>query len=202
MNKEPHQDDSPFTILLVDDDLDVLGANARFLRLNKIEVLIAESAESAIAKLKVERIDVVVTDLRMPETNGLEFTAKARVIRPLVPVVFFSGFATVADVVAAMRLGAVDFLEKPVDPELLLSTLQALENRYDGSIDTRALHVDVSSNSAPFRYRVLAYEKLLIEESLMKHDGHVGKVIDTLKINRRTLNDKMRRLGITRQTHD
>jgi DNA-binding NtrC family response regulator len=51
MTKEPHSDDSPFTILLVDDDLDVLGANARFLRLNKIEVLIAESAESAIAKL-------------------------------------------------------------------------------------------------------------------------------------------------------
>lgn len=201
MTQESSLEELSFTILLVDDDLDVLGANARFLRLNDIEVLVAESAQSAIEKLKVERIDAIVTDLRMPETNGLEFTAKARVLRPLVPVVFFSGFATVADVVAAMRLGAVDFLEKPVDPELLLATLRALESRYDGSIDSRALHVDVSSNSAPFRYRVLAYEKLLIEESLMKHDGHVGQVIDSLKINRRTLNDKMRRLGITRQTH-
>lgn len=192
---------APFTILLVDDDLDVLGANARFLRLNQIEVVVADSAEVAVDRLKTERIDAIVTDLRMPGTSGLEFTAQARTIRPLIPIVFFSGFATVADVVAAMRLGAVDFLEKPVEPELLLETLQALEHRYDGAIDTRALQADENSETVPFRYRVLAYEKLLIEESLMKHDGHVGSVIESLKINRRTLNDKMRRLGITRQTH-
>ena len=201
MKEKKSQSESPFTILLVDDDLDVLGANARFLRLNQIEVVIADSAEIALERLKADRIDAIVTDLRMPGTSGLEFTAQARIIRPLIPVVFFSGFATVADVVAAMRLGAVDFLEKPVEPEHLLSTLQALEHRYDGTIDTRALHVDINSDSEPFRYRVLAYEKLLIEESLMKHDGHVGRVIESLKINRRTLNDKMRRLGITRQTH-
>ncbi len=201
MSENTHQDELPFTLLLVDDDLDVLGANARFLRLNQIEVVIAESADTAIERLKSERIDAIVTDLRMPGMSGLEFTAQARIIRPLIPVVFFSGFATVADVVAAMRLGAVDFLEKPVEPQHLLSTLKALESRYEGAIDSRALHVDVTSDTAPFRYRVLAYEKLLIEESLMKHDGHVGKVIESLQINRRTLNDKMRRLGITRHTH-
>ena len=91
--------------------------------------------------------------------------------------------AHVADVVAVMRLGAVDFLEKPVDPQLLLSTLRTLESRYDCSIDTRVMHADVSSNSVPFRYRVLAYEKLLIEESLMKHDGHVGRVDECRRCN-------------------
>jgi len=195
------QASTAFSILLLDDDHDVLGANARFLRLNDINVVVAENAESALERLKSEPVDAIVTDLRMPGTDGLEFTAQARVLKPLVPVIFFSGFATVADVVAAMRLGAVDFLEKPVEPEVLLDTLLTLKNRYKAAISLRVLNADFYSDEIPFRYRVLAFEKLLIEESLMKHDGHVGKVMTSLKINRRTLNDKMRRLGITRGTH-
>lgn len=197
-----HAGDSLFTILLVDDDLDVLAANARFLRLHQINVVLSESGDSALTRLREDHIDAIVTDLRMPLSSGLEFAAQARVLRPLLPIIFFSGFATVADVVSAMRLGAVDFLEKPVEPMDLLATLQALQDRFAGNIGTRRLVADVGDDSVPFRDRVLAYEKLLIEHSLMKHDGHVGKVIEALQINRRTLNDKMRRLGITRQTHD
>lgn len=202
MNKDDDVDTMPFTILLVDDDLDVLGANARFLRLHDIQVVLADSMSSALERLDTESIDAIVTDLRMPGSSGLDFAAQAMVLRPLLPVVFFSGFATVSDVVAAMRLGAVDFLEKPVEPEDLLFRLQAIRDRYQGAINPQALVVAVGDDSQPFRQRVLAYEKLLIEQSLAKHDGHVGQVIAALQINRRTLNDKMRRLGINRQTHD
>jgi len=190
-----------FTLLLVDDDLDVLAANARFLRLHKIDVVLADSMNAALDRLSTDEVDAIVTDLRMPGSDGLEFAAQARIMRPLVPIVFFSGYASVADVVAAMRLGAVDFLEKPVEPQDMLSTVEALRDRYEGTINPQRLVAEIGDDSVPFRHRVLGYEKLLIEQSLATHDGHVGQVIESLKINRRTLNDKMRRLGITRRTH-
>lgn len=202
MSDSPELESGAFTLLLVDDDIDVLGANARFLRLHDIQVVLADSMTAALARLESEPVDAIVTDLRMPDNSGLEFAAQARILKPLLPIVFFSGFATVADVVAAMRLGAVDFLEKPVEPEVLLTTMQALRDRYQGTISPQSLIASTGDDSVPFRQRVLAYEKLLIEQSLATHDGHVGRVIAALKINRRTLNDKMRRLGIHRHTHD
>ena len=191
-----------FTALLVDDDHDVLAANARFLRLNGIETVVANTASSALQKLKECSIDVIVTDLKMPEYNGLEFTRAARSFRPLTPVIFFSGFATVPDVVQAMRLGAVDFLEKPIEPELLLLTLQSVRDRYDGAISAQRVAFGVSDENASFKVRVLAYEKYVIETSLLEHEGRVSNVIAALQINRRTLNDKMLRLGITRSIND
>lgn len=187
---------------MVDDDHDVLAANARFLRLSDIETIVANTAASAIQKLVEQHVDVIVTDLKMPEADGLEFARRAREFRPLTPIIFFSGFATVPDVVQAMRLGAVDFLEKPIEPEYLIKTLQLLRDRYNSAAALQRVAFDVSDENASFKDRVMAYEKYLIETNLMKYDGRVSDVISVLKINRRTLNDKMRRLGITRSTHE
>gem|GEM_PF-3560688 len=111
----------------MDDDHDVLAANARFLRVNDFDVVVADRVEAAMQRLAEERVDVIVTDLVMPGENGIVFARRAREVHPFVPVLFFSGFARVPDVVAAMRLGAVDFLEKPVEPEELLSRLLTLD---------------------------------------------------------------------------
>lgn len=198
MSDDEETSATAFTVLLVDDDHDVLAANARFLRLNEFEVLVCDSGEHALERLKHDAIDAIVTDLKMPHINGLEFAASARLMKPLVPIVFFSAFASVPDVVAAMRLGAVDFLEKPVEPDEILSTVRALRDRYAGAINTSELVFGAEDTEVPFRYRVLAYEKLLIEQSLAQHEGQVVEVMAALQINRRTLNDKMRRLGIIR----
>lgn len=199
---DTHDSAPSFNLLLVDDDLDVLGANARFLRLNDISVVLASSADVALERLQSDDIDAVITDLYMPDGDGFEFASKARALKPLVPIVFFSGYATVGDVVSAMRLGAVDFLEKPVEPELMLARVVSLRDRYEGIVLSPALAVDPADGQVPFKERVLAYEKLLIEQSLNQHDGKVLKVMEQLQINRRTLNDKMKRLGVHRTTFD
>ncbi len=191
-----------FTVLVVDDDHDVLAANARYLRIEGFEVVVANSATSAFDRLSEHMVDAVITDLIMPDTNGLSFARKLRFSHPLTPIVFFSGHANVPDVVNAMRLGAVDFLEKPIDPEVLLKTITELRDRYERSkVVDRVAFVsgEEVGDTVSFRTRVLAYEKFIIESSLHEHDGSVAKVIDALKINRRTLNDKMVRLGIRRQ---
>lgn len=187
-----------FTVLLVDDDHDVLGANSRFLRLNNIDVIVAESAATAMQRLAEHAIDAIVTDLRMPECNGIEFAIQARESQPLIPVVFFSGFASVRDVVSAMKLGAVEFLEKPVEPDELLDVLASLRSSHYGSIAHSRKAFEGIKDEYPLRMRVLAYEKHLIESSLIQHNGRIANVLDALQINRRTLNDKMSKLGIKR----
>lgn len=183
-------------VLLVDDDHDVLASNARFLRLHGLTVTVADRADTAIERLQEIPVDAIVTDLVMPGDNGIELARRARELLPFVPVLFFSGYATVPDVVAAMRLGAVDFLEKPVEPEELLARLIALADTPQGVSLSRAAF-DLSE-AMPFRARVLAYERHLIETSLAQHQGRIADVLTALKINRRTLNEKMTRLGIRR----
>ncbi len=186
------------SVLLIDDDIDVLAANARFLRINHYEAVVANNADTALEHVSNRNFDVVVTDLRMPGKDGIEFAREARKLRPLLPILFFSGFASVPDVVAAMKLGAVDFLEKPVDPEQLVSLLQDIVDTRFGKTVLSQNAFDPHDRTVDFRQRVLGFEKLLIESCLQKHQGKIGPVLDELKINRRTLNEKMNRLNISR----
>jgi len=184
------------TVLIVDDDLDVLASNARFLRVSNYSVIVSSHPLAALEKITNETIDAVVTDLRMPDMDGVKLAREARAVKPLLPILFFSAFGSVPDVVSAMQLGAVDFLEKPVDPELLLERLDDILGKHsDPQIRTRMAFED---GSVPFRLRVLAYEKYLIERCLAEHDGKISTVLEELNINRRTLNEKMIRLGIQR----
>jgi len=185
-------------VLLVDDDIDVLGAHSRFLRLNDMDVIVAESAGSALERLLQNDIDIIVTDLRMPEGSGIEFAQQARLSRPLVPIIFFSGYAEVKDVVAAMKLGAVEFLEKPIDPDELLAVIRSLPKGQYGSLSDARKAFDGLADSSPLRMRVLAYEKYLIENAIIQNKGQIALVLESLHINRRTLNDKMSKLGISR----
>lgn len=188
--------DTRGTILVVDDDLDVLASHARFLRVSNYTVLVCDRVATALEHVKNEALDVLVTDLRMPEADGLELARRTRGIKPMLPVLFFSAYGSVPDVVSAMQLGAVDFLEKPVDPDTLLERLDDIcGDHVDDQINIQMAFED---GTTPFRQRVLAYERYLIEVSLSKHDGKVSAVLEELNINRRTLNEKMARLGIKR----
>jgi len=186
-------------VLLVDDDLDVLGANARFLRTNNIHVIVAESAQTALDRLSVDNINLIMTDLRMPNCSGLEFAMQARESKPLIPIIFFSGYAQIQDVVAAMKLGAVEFLEKPIDPDHLLGVIRKVCADGRSSTANPRHAFEALDHGLPLKMRVLAYEKFLIESCLLQHGGNVACVLEALQINRRTLNDKMSRLGITRE---
>jgi len=188
----------PFVVMLIDDDLDVLAANARFLRVHGLEVLVADRTATGLDHLGARHVDVVITDLRMPDQDGLAFARQARERQPFLPIIFFSGYARVPDVVEAMRLGAADFLEKPVDPATLLERVVSLQTLSDATANRPRAAFDPHERDLPFRARVLAYERHLIETSLAQHEGRIAEVLQALRINRRTLNEKMQRLGIAR----
>lgn len=117
-------------VILVDDDPDVLRSCAQSLELAGLRVETHDRAEPALARLGPDIDAVVVTDIRMPVTDGLALMRGAVELDRDLPVVLITGHGDVPLAVQAMRAGAYDFLEKPFDPDHLVHTVgHALEKR-------------------------------------------------------------------------
>jgi DNA-binding NtrC family response regulator len=111
-------------ILIVDDDPSTLASLARAFALEGYTALTAPSATRALERLAEEPVDAILSDVVMPEMDGLALLAKLRERAPEVPVILMSGHATLQTAVRATQLGALDFVEKPVSLERLLLTLR------------------------------------------------------------------------------
>jgi two-component system nitrogen regulation response regulator NtrX len=116
-------------VLVVDDEPSILLEIAGALK-RHYDVLTATNAEDAERILAGERVDLLMTDLRLPGKDGLALLESAKAAVPDLPVVLLSGHGTIEEAVKAIRLGAADFLEKPFGPERLQVTAErALELR-------------------------------------------------------------------------
>ena len=111
-------------ILIVDDEPDILNALARMLTSEGHDVDCAASAEEALELLDRMSFDLVLTDLSMPRVDGFELLSRMRQRRDDTPTLVISGAGSVETAVKAIRLGALDFLEKPIHRERLLLTVQ------------------------------------------------------------------------------
>jgi two-component system response regulator HydG len=117
-------------ILFVEDDAAQLTLLSLDLKRKGFEVTTAKSAAAAFAALGKDAFDVVLTDLRLGDRDGLEVLKAAKREQPDAEVVVITGHGSISAAVAAMKSGAFDFLTKPVEPEQLAMTLQkALEHR-------------------------------------------------------------------------
>ena len=106
-------------LLILDDDAKqrrVLQILARKIGFDGVP---AEGADQALASFREQRCDLVVTDLQMPGRDGMEFLRELRAVDAEVPVIVLTGHGTVATAVEAMKLGAVDYLQKPFDVDAL-----------------------------------------------------------------------------------
>lgn len=112
-------------VLLVDDQLDFINGLSRLLlaEFKDLEVLIAEGAKSGLELLQKSEIHLLITDLQMPEMNGLQLMAEVRRLYPATKVIILTGFGTIEKAVEAVRKGAFDFLTKPVASEQLYRTV-------------------------------------------------------------------------------
>ena len=111
-------------VLIVDDDQATLASLSRAFRLAGYEAVVCDHAARAIALLQQERFDIVFSDVVMPGKDGLAMLAELREIGVTTPVIMISGQATVDMAVRATRLGASDFLEKPISSDKLLLTVE------------------------------------------------------------------------------
>ena len=112
------------TLLVIDDEPNILTTIRRALEIEGYQVEVAGSAALGLAKLAELEIDLVLLDVMMPGQTGLEALPKIREAHPEVSVVMMSGNATIETAVNATKLGAHDFVEKPLSADKLLLTVQ------------------------------------------------------------------------------
>ena len=116
--------DQEGTVFLIDDDLGVRDSLGLLLSLKGFRTQLFATAESFIDAYRVEWPGCVLTDLRMPGMTGLELQSALRERQIDLPVVVLTAHGDVATVRAALKNGAFDFLEKPVEDAMLLEVLQ------------------------------------------------------------------------------
>jgi DNA-binding NtrC family response regulator len=113
------------SVLIVDDDLALLEAlpQALRLRMGGVTVETADSAATALARIADRDYDAIVTDIKMPGMDGLELLDEIRTRRPDTPTLIITGHGENDLVVHALRGGAADFIQKPIDRDYFVAAL-------------------------------------------------------------------------------
>ena len=108
-----------YRILVVDDDEQMRVALSATLKHLKFEPIVAKDAREALKYLKKEQFDVILSDLKMPRMDGLEFLKETKKISENTPFIMITAFGDVKTAVESMKLGAFDFILKPFSQETL-----------------------------------------------------------------------------------
>src|SRR5579884_1558057 len=111
-------------LLIIDDDANTLASLSRAFRLAGHEATVCDSPVKALEMVKSEKFDLIFSDVVMPVMDGLSLLEQIKAAGVTTPVVMMSGQAHIEMAVKATRLGALDFLEKPISSERLLLALQ------------------------------------------------------------------------------
>src|SRR6202171_4611934 len=166
-------------LLLIDDDPNTLASLSRAFRLAGYEATVCDSAIRALELISAERFDVIFSDVVMPGQDGISLLDDLKAAGTTTPFVMISGQASVEMAVRATRLGAVDFLEKPLSTEkLLVTTENVLRLRYleeENRDLSRRLGEHEVIWSGPVMERLLAQvERVAASESRVAIQGETG----------------------------
>lgn len=117
-----------YRVLLVDDEEEFVSALSERLMLRGIEVDSALNGEEALASLKEKEFEVVILDVMMPGLGGLEVLRQIKSTHPNTQVILLTGHGSTREGIEGMRLGAFDYLIKPVDIEEMLEKMKEAAN--------------------------------------------------------------------------
>jgi len=116
--------DRTLNVLVVDDEQIILDSIKRHLRKIDCELFFALSVAEGMDILAKNKIDIILTDLMMPDIDGLEFMKMAKVKYPATPMIMITGYATINTALQATQLGAFDYIAKPFSKRELLSVIE------------------------------------------------------------------------------
>jgi len=152
-------------LLIVDDDANTLASLARAFRMAGHEATVCDNAGRALELLKSQPFDLMMSDVVMPGKDGLALLEEVRAAGIALPVVMISGQANIEMAVRATRLGAVDFLEKPLSTDKLLLTI-------DNVLKLKRLEAE----NRDLRQRVGKHEIVHSGEAMRRVMGQVDRV--------------------------
>lgn len=176
-------------VLIVDDDVTFCLMLETFLQKNGFEVQQSFSYADAVRKIKSFRPDIILTDLRLPDHDGLEILHFALRESPGVPVVLMTGYADIRTAVQAMKLGAFDYVAKPVNPDEIIVTINRALSMADTSDNkaapgnTEVLYVEGAS---PAAHKISDYVRLVAPTGmsvLIMGESGTGKEFVARKIH-------------------
>ncbi len=149
-------------ILVIDDDSYLLSAIGQTLRLNGYQPELQSDGEAALVKLRQGfSCSAVITDIRMPRIDGLELLEAIRKMDRELPVIMIIGHGDVVMAVQAMRLGAYDFLEKPVDEDILFNSLRRAVEKRQLVLENRTLQDQLKKRRESFFHGMVGSHPLM-----------------------------------------
>ena len=117
------------SVLIVDDEKNIRLTLSQALEILKVGADTAANGEEALAKLKEKEFDLILLDLKMPGMDGMEVLRRVREIRPDIRIIIITAYGTIESAVEAMKLGAVDFIQKPFSPEEIRELVSRVTDR-------------------------------------------------------------------------
>ena len=144
-------------ILIVDDEADIRSSLKMILEYEEMDSIEAADGPQALARAAETSPDAVLLDIKMQGMDGLEVLAKLRAEHPELPIVMVSGHGTIATAVEATRLGAFDFMEKPLERDRVLLVLRNALERKQLQDQLREYRVDFEE-----RYKMVGDSKVLL----------------------------------------
>jgi DNA-binding NtrC family response regulator len=149
------------TVLFVDDEMSILNTIKRLLRNEEYTLLIASSAQEGLEVLHQHQIDLVISDMRMPNVSGSEFLAMVKDQHPKVQRMIMSGYADLESVVETINQGNIShFISKPWDNDDLKKLI------LDHLVNRRSLENDGIQESK----EILKYKKIIFEQQQTIND--------------------------------
>lgn len=190
------KDQSLGTVLVVDDEKNILRSLRMILGGEGFNVITASSGESAVERLRTGIYpDIVLLDLKLPGIDGIETMGRIREMQHLgstVPIVMISGHAALGDAVEAVKQGAVDFLEKPLDRDRVVITVRNLLSSFMLQGEVREMRERLAQryamvgNSAAMKHLFAEIEKVAPTKGrvLITGESGVGKELVAWAIHR------------------
>jgi len=122
------------TILVVDDDTNILEVLHARLAAAGYSVITALDGPTALKVLDETEVDLIISDMKMPEMSGMDLFLEIRKKDQTIPVIFLTAYGTIPDAVSAVKAGAVDYISKPFDGKMLVATIRDFLSADDESI--------------------------------------------------------------------
>lgn len=177
---------SKLHILVVDDDSCILDSAALFLKKAGFECTCFGNAEDCLEYLRQENCDLLITDIQMPGKNGIELLAEAKQIAPWMPVLVMTSYGDISLAVEAVKKGAIEFVEKPLEWESFVTLIRSvvehndLNNLLTGKLLTKTEKIIL---------------RLILQDKTNKEIGNIlHRSMRTVEVHRSHI---MRKLGVS-----